>query len=142
VNLRADSACHHRVYRARRKGFTLIELLVALVILAVASVAIYGRSGQSVSTLYSLEQRTLANWIAQDHLTGMRLERRHITDPMVEGNQTLELFTAGRLWAIDTQVSATDMETMWRVEVSVAYVTEEAGKSDPVVTATGFLGQY
>ena len=123
-------------------GFTLIEMLVALVILAVASVAIYGRSGQAVSTLYSLEQRTLANWIAQDHLTRLRLNQRFSEDPILTGSDSEELFTAGRLWAIDTSVIDTEVETMWRVEVEVAVVSEEAGKGDPVVTAVGFLGQY
>ena len=61
---------------ARSRGFTLIEMLVALVILAVASVAIYGRSGQAVATLYSLKQHTMANCIEQDHLTKMQLQKR------------------------------------------------------------------
>ena len=127
---------------AGSKGFTLIEMLVALVILAVASVAIYGRSGQAVSTLYSLEQRTLANWIAQDQLTRMRLNRRFTQDPLLTGRDSQELFSGGRLWAIDTDVLDTDVETMWRVEVAVAVVSEDAGKGDPIVTAVGFLGQY
>ena len=104
--------------------------------------AIYGRSGQAVSTLYSLEQRTLANWIAQDQLTRMRLNRRFTQDPLLTGRDSQELFSGGRLWAIDTDVLDTDVETMWRVEVAVAVVSEDAGKGDPIVTAVGFLGQY
>ena len=133
---------HGQSGQRQAKGFTLIEMLVALVILAVASVAIYGRSGQAVSTLYSLEQRTLANWIAQDQLTRMRLNRRFSQDPLLTGRDSQELFSGGRLWAIDTDVLDTDVETMWRVEVAVAVVSQETGKGDPRVTAVGFLGQY
>ncbi len=123
-------------------GFTLIEMLIALVILAVASIAIYGRSGQAVSTLYSLEQRTLANWIAQDHLTKLRLQQRFTEDPVPTGGDSEELYMAGRLWAIDVDFIETEVDTMRRVEVAVSVVSQDAGKGEPVVTAVGFLGQY
>lgn len=128
--------------RVANAGFTLVEMLIALVILAVASVALYGRSGQAVSTLYSLEQRTMANWIAQDQLTRLRLNQRFSEQPVITGRESEDLFTVGRLWAIDTEVTDTEVETMWRVEVSVSVVSEDTGKGEPVVTATGFLGQF
>jgi len=127
---------------SKSHGFTLVEMLVALVILAVASIAIYGRSGQAVSTLYALEQRTMANWIAQDHLTRLRLNQRFSQDPLNPGRESEDLFTAGRLWAIDVDVTTTEVETMWRVEVAVSVVSEDTGQGDPIITATGFLGQY
>ena len=132
-------------------GFTLIEMLVALVILAVASVAIYGRSGQAVAALYSLEQRTLANWIAQDHMTKLRLRQRSLRlqapdpseiPPVDSGGESEEVFTAGRLWSIQVDISETELDTMKRVEIEVSTVSEEAGRSDPILTTVGFLGQY
>lgn len=128
--------------RREIRGFTLIEMLVALVILAVASVAIYGRSGQAVSTLYSLEQRTLANWIAQDYMTRRRLQQRANPGPVDIGRESEELFSGGRLWAIEAEVTQTDLETMQRIEVAVSTVSEDVGRSDPILTAVGFLGRH
>ncbi|MEM7217552.1 MAG: type II secretion system minor pseudopilin GspI [Pseudomonadota bacterium] len=125
----------------RKSGFTLIEMLVALVILAVASVAIYGRAGQSVSQLYSLEQRTIANWIAQDHITKLRIGRRNTTEPIAAGTEREEVYAASRLWDLRVETTETDHPWMHRVEVYVAPVTE-AGVADPVHTSTAFIGRY
>ena len=127
--------------KARRRGFTLIEMLIALVILAVAAISIFGSSGRSIAQLYALEQRTLADWVAQDYLTQLRLQRRLLTTEIPTGRENEQLFTAGRLWDISVVTSATAVETMRRVEVSVAPVENDViGES--VYTATAFLGRY
>ena len=122
-------------------GFTLIEMMIALIILSVSAIAIFGSSGRSIAQLYALEQRTLADWVAQDYLTQLRLQRRLVTTEIPLGRENEQLFKAGRLWDISVDTSATAVETMRRVEVSVAPVENDV-IGDSVYTATAFMGRY
>lgn len=124
-----------------KQGFTLIEMLIALIILAIAAISIFGQSGRSIAQIYALEQRTLADWVAQDYLTQLRLQRRLVTTEIPTGRENEQLFTAGRLWDITVVTSATSVETMRRVEVSVAPI-ENDRTGESVYTATAFLGRY
>ena len=83
-----------------KQGFTLIEMLIALIILAIAAISIFGQSGRSIAQIYALEQRTLADWVAQDYLTQLRLQRRLVTTEIPTGRENEQLFTAGRLLSL------------------------------------------
>ena len=58
-----------------RRGFTLLELLIALAVLAAISLVIYGHGSSTVLQLRSMEERTLARWVAENQLAKLRLER-------------------------------------------------------------------
>ena len=53
---------------AQRAGFTLLEVLVALVVMAVALGAGVRALGQAADVSAALAQRTLARWVAEDHM--------------------------------------------------------------------------
>lgn len=59
----------------RTGGFTLLELMIALAVLATVAMAVYGSGSDRVRQLYSMEQRTLARWTAENHLAKLRLQR-------------------------------------------------------------------
>ena len=59
----------------RACGFTLLELMIALAVLATVAMAVYGSGSDRVRQLYSMEQRTLARWTAENHLAKLRLQR-------------------------------------------------------------------
>ena len=59
----------------RAGGFTLLELMIALAVLATVALAVYGSGSDRVRQLYSMEQRTLARWTAENHLAKLRLQR-------------------------------------------------------------------
>lgn len=59
----------------RQLGFTLLELMIALAVLATVSIVVYGSGSDRVRQLYSMEQRTLARWTAENQLAKLRLQR-------------------------------------------------------------------
>ncbi len=57
----------------RDAGFTLLEVLVALAIIAFALAATIRLSGQAAANTATLKEKTLAQWVAQNLVTEMRL---------------------------------------------------------------------
>lgn len=124
------------------RGFTLLEMLVAIAIIAVVGTAVSTALGGVANQTRSLEQRTVANWIASNHLTRMRMRQRQESQPLREGKQQSRLVFADREWEVETQVKATEHPWIRRVEVSVFEVSEEDGRVGPYSQLSGFLGQY
>lgn len=54
-------------------GFTLLEVLVALAIIAFALAATIRLTGQAAANTATLKEKTLAQWVAQNLVTEMRL---------------------------------------------------------------------
>lgn len=62
------------------KGFTLIEVMVALAIFAIAMSALMSAMNSSSRNLSSLQNRTMAQWLATNHLVGVLATRNFPTD--------------------------------------------------------------
>jgi general secretion pathway protein I len=54
----------------RTGGFTLIEVLVALAIVAIGMAAVLGALSSSGGTIIYLHDKTLAEWVALNHIAG------------------------------------------------------------------------
>ena len=86
--------------RTRRKnlkkqlGLTLIEVMIALAIFAVAALSIVNTAGEHIRSLSYLEQKNIALWIANNHLTQLHLEKKL---PEL-GTKTGKLEYAGDTW--------------------------------------------
>lgn len=121
--------------RRRSRGFTLVEVLVALMIVAIGLAALMVAVSGAARTSGYLRDKTLAQWIALNRLSEVRLN----TNKFGQNTDTGEVNFANRTWHYDTRYFDTSMATMKRVVVRV-YAGAAKLKGNPLVEATGFLG--
>ena len=124
------------------RGFTLIEMLIAIAIIGVMGAAISTAVGGVANQTRGLEQRTVASWIASNHLARMRILQRRDAQPLAEGTKQTRHVFADREWEVETEIKTTDHPWVRRVEVSVFEATDDDGRQGPYGQLSGFLGQY
>ena len=122
-------------------GFTLLELMVALAVLAIVAMAVFGRGGDTVRDIYTLEQRTLARWVAENEVAKMRLERGRSTDDISLGTVRERVRQGERTWQVVKDTKSTSHPWLRRIEVAV-YAVEEGREIGPVDTFVAFIGRY
>ena len=86
------------------RGFTFIEVLIALVVVALGLAAVAKQTGQSARTARIVQSKTLANWIALNKLTELRL----IEGVPSAGTDSDEIEYAGRNWFWEVSVARAD----------------------------------
>ncbi|MEX6502075.1 type II secretion system minor pseudopilin GspI [Pseudomonas zhanjiangensis] len=125
----------------RPAGFTLLEVLVALAIFAVVAASVLSATARSLQTAASLEDKTLAMWVADNRLSELQLGQA----PAAEGRDQGELTFAGRLWQWQSEIQATSEPSMRRVTLWVAPSPERGLGGDlrerAVVSLSGFVGE-
>ena len=124
------------------RGFTLLEMLLAVAIIGVIGASVATAIGGVANQTRSLEQRTVASWIASNHLTRMRMLQRRNAQLVAEGRSQTRMIFADREWEVETQITATDHPWIRRVEVTVFEATDEDDRAGPYSQMSGFLGQY
>lgn len=110
----------------------MIEVMVALSIVALSLTAVAASMGQMIDAANTMRDRTYASWIAQNKITEMRLSPQ---SPEVSSSSG-EVDYANMTWAWQAQVSATGVEDLYRIEVSVSL----PGSEDIIRTVIGFVG--
>jgi general secretion pathway protein I len=123
------------------RGFTLIEMLIAVVIIGSVGTAIATAIGGVANQTFSLERKTVANWVASNHVTKIRITQRAESKALSEGKINTQVFMAQRQWEIETTTLATDHPWLRRLEVDVYEITEGERKG-PYDHLTAFVGRY
>jgi general secretion pathway protein I len=116
-------------------GFTLVEVLVALVVVAIGLAALMVAVSSTARSSGALRDKTLAQWMALNRLTEVRLNLVKFG----QNTDTGELDFANRTWHYDTRYFDTSIATMKRVVVRV-YAGDLKSKGNPLAESTGFLG--
>ena len=116
-------------------GFTLVEVLVALMVVAMGLAALMVAVSGTARTSGYLRDKTLAQWMALNRLSEVRLN----LNKFGQNTDTGELKFADRTWHYDTRYYDTSIASMKRVVVRV-YAGDAKTKGNPLAESTGFLG--
>jgi len=119
------------------RGFTLIEVLVALAIVAIGMAAVLGTLTSSASTVVYMRDKTLANWVALNHIAEQRLKPQM---PQL-GNTDGDVDFAGQKWHWRQETVATAVQGMVRMDVHVRPADVKADEDRGwYVTLSGIMG--
>ncbi len=99
--------------RKRSGGFTLIEVLVALAIVAMSVGALLGTLTSAASNISYLREKTLAEWVALNRLTEIRIAGLMPDKGKRSGNAVM----GGMRWQWEQDVVELPIKGMWRVDV-------------------------
>ncbi|MBV7316697.1 type II secretion system minor pseudopilin GspI [Shewanella sp. NIFS-20-20] len=98
------------------KGMTLLEVMVALGIFAVAALAITKSLGDLMANMPILEERTLAQWVADNQMVDARLEPGFLPIGKKEGSEEL----AGKEWYWRREIVKTTDDNFRMIRISVS----------------------
>jgi general secretion pathway protein I len=117
---------------ASARGFTLLEVLIALAIVAMSVGALLGTVTSSASNVIYLKDKTLAEWVALNRLTEVRID----TNMPGTGSRTGNTVMGGMRWEWLEEVTELPVEGMLRVEVRSHATGELVDDSRPVEKPT------
>lgn len=127
--------------RGGKRGFTLLELMVALAIVATVAATVFNRGGDAITTMISLEDRTLARWIAENEIASMRIRRMTTDEAIPVRTERRRVDYANRAWQVVVATSSTRHPLLRRVDVSV-FADTQAADAVPIDVLTTFVGRY
>lgn len=116
----------------RSSGFTLLEVLIALAVVALALTALLGLGASQAASLERQRERQLAEWVAGNVLTELRLREPFPDTGAREGRADM----GGRSFRWRLTIGATAEPSMRRLELQVLHGED----SSPILSFTAFAG--
>ena len=122
----------------RARGFTLVEVLVALLLVSLALAALVRTAGTSARNLATLQEATLAQWVASNVIAEARLQQ--VLPPV--GRSEGRVAMGGWRWRWRMEVQGTDLPDVRRLDVRVFVDTGsesmQSGSTESAASLTGF----
>ena len=100
----------------KQGGITLLEVMLALVILTVSGLSVMNAASGALNNQAYLEQKTLALWVASNHLADLRLEKNWPGERWKK--ETDEM--AGMTWYVRYQLVATGNSDFKALDIEVS----------------------
>lgn len=107
------------------QGFTLLEVLVALTLLALALMAALRAGAAAADHASGLQQRQLADWVAQDRLE----EHRALRDWPNPGIYSGEVTQGGQLFVWEETIAHTPNGQFRRIDIQVRAAGAASGRT-------------
>ena len=104
------------IKRAKAKGMTLLEVIVALAVFSIAAVSNTKSLGDQIANMPILEERTYAQWVANNVMVDARLDAKF---PEI-GKKDGEMELAGRDWYWRKEIVKTSDDKFRMIRVSVS----------------------
>ncbi|WP_227993239.1 MULTISPECIES: type II secretion system minor pseudopilin GspI [Shewanella] len=104
------------IMNTKAKGMTLLEVIVALAVFSIAAVSITKSLGDQIANMPILEERTYAQWVADNVMVDARLEAKF---PDI-GKKDGEMELAGRDWYWRKEIVKTSDDKFRMIRVSVS----------------------
>jgi len=124
------------VSSSKQAGFTLVEVLVALVITGICAAVVLGKTTEASAHYRILEERSYSSWIAQNEIARYRLS----TEELTTGGSSNIVDMGHRSWQVDSQITETEFENLYKVIVEVGPETNQ-GQTKNRFSMSGFLSQ-
>ena len=118
----------------RISGFTLIEVMVAFFIVGVALPAMVIRMQSIVDNTIKIDEKTYAYWIAENKLQELQITQELQQTVTKSGRQKDRLEFGGRDWVWQSEVIATAMPEIFRLEINVGLTEDQ-----PLASLAGFI---
>ena len=117
-------------------------MLVAIAIISAVGIAVSTATGGVAGQVYSLERRTVAHWVAENHLTKIRLEQSaSLGQPIKKGKKNTRVFMGKRRWFIETNILELDNPWLRLVEIDV-FEMVDGDRVGPISHTVSLVGQY
>jgi len=122
------------VSRRSARGFTLLEVMVSLAVVSIGLIAVFNGIIQMAHSTSTLRERALADWIAMNQISEIRLSGEF--PDVGDFNDNVEF--AGRDWRWEARISETGVENLRRIDMAVAY---EELPENIITIVTGFVSR-
>lgn len=123
------------------RGFTLIEVLVALLVFSILGFAVSSRVGDIANQTFTIERRTVAHWVTDNHLARLKIAARASNEVLPTGRSTERVFMGDREWRLEIEVEDTSHPWLRRVEVAAFEVINDRPVG-PIDQMIAFVGRY